>query len=436
MSGIGAAHPVIHDVDELGQIPAPEKPLRVLITAFKSLPNNTRVVRQAKALQARGHEVTVFALHHPSQKLMDESPGVRFMETQYCYLYAPECIKNLSNKYALVGKLWHSTFSELVGHRMLFAVRAWRTFRQEKFDAIVVHDHHSMYAALAAGAFKKTTYILDSVEVPYFKPVPTDRRLHSVLLRHIERRMERFCLRACHYVMTVSHALAAWLISNRYAREAYVVRNCRVYEDIKPLCDIRTHCGLPEGKLLALYLNTVYAGQGLEQLIDALPAIHSNVHLAILGLFDPPALKDELEQRIDALGLRNRVTILPVIPIADLLPYIAGADFGIIPRQKLTINNRVSLPNRVLEMIAARLPLAVCSIEDIARIVLNNEIGTVFNETDTASITREVNRLIEPAMLAQCRKNVIAASKRLDWNREGAYFSYIIEQMAARQCPC
>ncbi|MFW0778072.1 MAG: glycosyltransferase family 4 protein [Rickettsiales bacterium] len=442
----------IYGVDDLDSIPGPNRKLNILIMAFKDLGINTRVYRQAKILSERGHNVTVYAIGNPNQELMDELPNVTFIETGRIKLYTPQVFDDWSRKYGswrqklarALTRVWQQKINMLINHRVIFAKqarvllndrvvfakRAHFAFKKDSFDAIVVHDHHSMYATLAVDPWNKTTTILDSVEVPYFHPVPDKNKW----LRHIDRWVERQCLRRCKYTMTVSNALAKWLIDNKYAKNVWVIRNCRAYEDIVPRGDIRKHAGVKEDQLLGIYLNTVYAGQGVEQMVEALPMMDEKIVLAILGLFSPPEMKEDILALAEKLGVSHRLRILPTVPVPELLPYAAGADFGVIPRQKATINNIVSLPNRVLEMTMAKLPLAVTSIRDIQGVIRDYDMGMVFDETNPQDIADKVNELIRPEKLKHCKENAAKASKRLTWEREGNYFGYIVEQMADGKC--
>jgi len=411
--------------------------LRILILCFKDLTANTRVVRQAQALAARGHAVTVFSLSNPDAALVNATPDVQFIETGRIDLTYPTIFLLAGRVPGLIRfcgrvcrRLWADTVHQLFSRRFHFALLARRRFRGEKYDIILVHDHHSVFAAVAVDPRGCAVTVLDAVEAPYHKGLE-NRRGVAAMFRRVEIAFERRALRRAKHCFTVGHSLARLLRKNGYGPDIEVIRNTRKYEPpISHDRRLRSDTGFPKDSIIALLLSTVYAGQGLEPLIDALPKVDAAVHLAVLGKFIPPGFRDEVAERAHGLGVGERVAILPVVPPATLVPYISGADFGVIPLQKSHLNNSISLPNRVFEMLMARLPLAVCTIDDIRGIVETHDVGVVFRETDVNDIARKLNHLAEPENRRRYRINLDSAARILNWENEGLRFAHCMESYA------
>jgi glycosyltransferase involved in cell wall biosynthesis len=112
--------------------------------------------------------------------------------------------------------------------------------------------------------------------------------------------------------------------------------------------------------------------------------------------------------------------------------YIAGADIGIIARQGRLQNLRLSLPNRLFQMIAARLPVVATPLPEISHFVRTWRLGLLFDESDSAGLAAAVRRLIEPSALPQFRDAADKAARALTWDRESATYVRSIERLAGR----
>lgn len=414
------------------------RPLRVLILCFKDLSSNTRVVRQAQALRARGHDVTVFALEDPDPALAATATGARFLSTGRIDLSYPR-IFHSSDRHSramqfvlrVCRRLWSDTVHQIFSRRFRFAVLARRRFRYESYDVLLVHDHHSIFSAIFVDPFGRSVTIVDAVEAPYHRGVEGRHGL-AAISRGIEIWIERRALRRAKCYFTVSESLVQLLRRGGYGLKVEVIRNARLYETVAPgESAFRLDTGFPDECVIALFLSTAYAGQGLQQLISALPAADASIHVAVLGNFVPQSFRTEITLLAQKLGVSERLSILPVVPPSELVQYISGADFGVIPRQRSPLNNSISLPNRVFEMLMARLPLAVCTIPDIRKIVEDYDIGIVFDETDVDDIARKLNHMASRDQRQHYRRNLEKAVRLLNWENEGQRFARCVEANVA-----
>ena len=180
-----------------------------------------------------------------------------------------------------------------------------------------------------------------------------------------------------------------------------------------------------------MYLNSLYEGQGLEQLVSASVRLPAHIHVATLG---PEAQRGYLAHLLDYVDRQEagaRFHVLPPIAPDDMIAYASGADIGIVPRQNININNRLSLPNRVLEMVMARLPIATSRLPDIEALVAECELGLVFDETDPDDIAHVLQIMAEPERLAVFRMNADRAANDLSWENESKCYVAAIENTLA-----
>lgn len=468
---------------------------RICILARKNLTHNTRVVRQARVLEAEGYDVTIVALQPPSADLMDgldhtrvrivkpEPRALRWLRSRFLRIVLgqrrrwrwnkaytshhgvdavvpPPPIRSLllrpfrplAHKVVLAavtrsgllprdGRLadrdWvaevgtHEVLMEMTRAAMpilmnrAFAEAAEAAVRHEAFDVVQAHDSLALEAAARVARRAKAPCIYDAVEIPDDRSGWTMNHLPRWMLER-EARLHAGIIASCARVFTVSQGLADWMAEHYGIATPELVRNCRYWEAIVPDDRIRRACGLKAGERLALYLNSLYPGQGLEQLVDSLEHLPPQVHIATLGPEARQGYVATLRARAAERGLDGRFHVLEPVSPADMLQYAAGADIGVVPRQNTSFNNYISLPNRVFELTMARLPIAAPSLPDMARFVAAYGIGLSFDETDPVSIAAVIARMLEPEALAGFRAAAEEAATELSWDWEGRRYVRIV----------
>ena len=322
-------------------------------------------------------------------------------------------------------------------YRRIFVRRLAQRIDIADFDLVQVHDAPAL-GVLAALLGRRTlpgVLLFDAVEIPLVSSNPA-QDLAPASTRQREARLHRDVLARCSAsTITVSHGLADWLGSHYDLSDVAVVRNFQLYVEPPAGHEIRQDLGLEDGQRLVLYLNSLYGGQGLEQLIDAIPYLPAGVVVATLGPMIYPEYVKQLTTRATAAGVGARFRVLPPKPPSDMLAYAAGADIGVIPRQNVSLNNTISLPNRVFELVMARLPIAAPSLPDIKAFVLEHGLGQSFDERDPRDIARVIKAMLEPETLARLRDQVQEKAKELCWEREGERYVRLLEAAAeAKRC--
>jgi glycosyltransferase involved in cell wall biosynthesis len=86
------------------------------------------------------------------------------------------------------------------------------------------------------------------------------------------------------------------------------------------------------------------------------------------------------------------------------------------------LNNFLSMPNKFLEMVMSRLPIAVSRLGDMAEMIERHRIGTVFDERDPAAIAAAIEGMLAPQVYPELRANVMKAAEEMTWEREGAAY--------------
>lgn len=311
---------------------------------------------------------------------------------------------------------------------LLFARNIETVFQDRRFDLVINSDNFTLaaghYAALACGAKR----IYDAIELPRLDTRSGDgydcfQKYELDLIHEHEGRY----INQCDSITVIGPSFKQWFPTHYDVRNIQVVRNCRNFETMPHTKESREDLGLAEDDILVLFLNSVYRNQGIEQMIEALTLLPTHVHIATLGPVAQDSYREEITKLAQRHNVENRFHILPPKPWQDMLAYASGADIGIIPRQSERLNNYLSLPNRVFELIMARLPFASASLPDIAEIVRGYDIGEVFDQTSAESIASAILKLTTPDRLAICKKNIETAAADLCWEKEKGKFLSCVE---------
>jgi glycosyltransferase involved in cell wall biosynthesis len=267
----------------------------------------------------------------------------------------------------------------------------------DKLEADVLHAHDvHLLATMArskrrrAGAGQRTTLIYDAHE---FIPglFHTDPAYVDALAS-----MEAEFIPDCDSVVTVSPRIATELQHlHQLDAPATLVTNAPVvdFQSVQP--DIRTLIGLDENATLVVYSGGVNPGRGLEVVIDALARLRHDHHLAIVTNRPGSKYTNSLRLRANHLGVGTRFHVVDFVPPERVVTFLAGADIGVHPMRPGWRNHDWALPNKVFEYAAAGLALVVSDLEEMARFVTDDDLGTTFLPGDADDLARAIRSIAE-----------------------------------------
>lgn len=319
---------------------------------------------------------------------------------------------------------------------LYFAMNAETTVLSldQPFDICIASDNITVLAGRYVSEATGSAFLYDAIELP---PLSTRAgnayRAWNKYQLDLVTEHEKSIIQKCDGVITIGPSIKKWLQENYDTKNVEVVRNCRNYEEIPGTKTIRQDCNLKDHDKLVLFINGVYPDQGVEQLLEALQQLPETVHAATLG----PLAKGDYHQVIRdmaaRLGVADRFHILKEKTWNQMLPYAAGADIGVIPRQPGHLNNTLSLPNRIFELIMARLPVASTSLPDIADIVLRHEIGQVFDAQTPKDMADKITSVLENHKTY--KPNIEKAAQDLCWENEKQKFLNFVESFRPGKRP-
>jgi glycosyltransferase involved in cell wall biosynthesis len=375
----------------------------IIMLVVSDLRVDPRVEREARALASAGYTITVICPElfegAGAQHNINWGPGVSI---KYA---APSGSNFMSEKPGYCADLLY-----------LEAV-------QMKPFAFHAHDLSTAYAALAAARVRGAHLIVDfhewfSENVRWdtsrsaWAPYPPDWK------RELQK-LEARCLSEASATITVCDSIADAMEAKLGGRRPLVIRNIPEMgiTPSREYLPLKQQLGLPESTFVLLY----QGGTGPTRLIE--PIIESLVDAAgcvlvirgpSLDLFGPDYLA--LARRI---GVEGRVILAPAVPSRDVVAAALGADAGIYTVAALCRNFVYALPNKIFEYLAADLPVLVAHYPEASRLVVENDVGLIFDPYDPRSIADSINNLIRDQSLRErFSANARLALERMEAGRE------------------
>ncbi len=313
-----------------------------------------------------------------------------------------------------------------------FADAADKATRDRVFRVVQAHDNYALVAASRLAARDGARLIYDAVELTAHRLATSFTPLER-LFEWRDRRQEAAIFRKADAVTTVGKGVGEWYAQHYRIAPPLVVRNCRYYWPCENDGRLRADVGIGPDEPLIVWFGGIYPQQGVETLIDAMPLMAPNVHLAIIAYVLPRWLQyieEDLPRRAAGLGVADRVHFLPARAPDDLVPYVSGADLGAIPRPSEHLNNFLSMPNKFLEMVMARLPVAVSRLGDTVDVVDEYGIGHSFDEKNIADVAAVIGRMLDPQINRSLKAKVMQAANEMTWEKESVPYVALVRDLA------
>jgi glycosyltransferase involved in cell wall biosynthesis len=360
--------------------------MRITMLLHKSVEFDSRVRREASALTRAGHDVIVLELAPvPSDSSL--SDGFR--------------------RRSVLPPAGVERWMPFHLYRIAFVTFFVRGILASRPDVVHAHDAAMLVPGLLGARLIGARLVYDSHELA--ASVPYRERAWARFVAGIER----LALPRCAAVITVSDGIARRLeLSYRLGTRPTVVRNVSALER-HGVGGLRASLRLSDREPLILHQGAPAPGRGCEVLIDAVTMV-PEARLVFLG--DPePGYERNLRARIESRGLRERVVLLPSIPLSDLLAHTSEADVGVTLLQDTCENHRLALPNKLFEYVAAGIPVLASALPEVERLVKSYGIGWCVTPDDPAAVADGIRQALAHRDDDELRERVSRAAAELRW---------------------
>lgn len=297
------------------------------------------------------------------------------------------------------------------------AALAWRP------DIVHAHDFNALPGAARLARKLGAQLVYDSHELwrrrnrhGSFRP----------LGRSVDALLERRLIRRADLVITVSPSIATWL-QRRYRLPILptVIRNLPPRRGARTNASLRELADLDSERIL-LYTGRITSGRGLDEAMEALPGLPSDVVIVMLGYGDVTYVA-RLRERARQRGLEDRVRLVPAVPPDQVAATAAEADVSLVAIQPVCLSYRFSLPNKLFEAIQAGVPVLASNLPDMADVVHRYKIGALFEPGNAEQLRQGLLHLLAHA--DEYRKAADLARRSLCWEEEVDAFLTAYEAM-------
>lgn len=279
----------------------------------------------------------------------------------------------------------------------------------DKNTILLANDLDSLLPFYLVSKLKNRPLIYDSHEIFSELPSLTNRPK----TKKFWKTLEKFIVPRLKHFYTVSDGYSEWF-HKEYGIKPIVIKNVPKLQTLHNTQDIffKLPEKSPEEKIV-IYQGVLNISRGIEKTIEAMQYV-DNCQFWILG--NGPK-REELIALTQKLNLEKRVHFLGNVKPIILRTITPLADVGISLEEDLGISYRYALPNKLFDLIQAKVPILGTNLPEIKKVITDNKIGKVINNHDPKHIAEKIKELILEGKLPYLT-NLTRASKEYCWENE------------------
>jgi glycosyltransferase involved in cell wall biosynthesis len=345
----------------------------------------------AEALSERGDQVDVISLQKKGQTAHEVINGVRVHRIQ------PRVVNEQGKMTYLYRMLkFFVKSSAFLAKKTLNATG--------RYDLIHVHSvpDFEVFAALFPKFFG-SKIILDIHDiVPEFYASKFDVPADSLIFKSLVL-TERASTAFADYVIIANHLWEKILTARSVNRD-----KCSTFLNYPVPAFFHSYPKTGHnGKIRLIYPGSLNWHQGIDIAIRAFDRIRAMAPEAEFYIYGDGPATTSLRRLITELNLQNRVFIRDFLPLDEIVPLIAGADIGVVPKRSNSFGDQ-AFSTKIFEFMALGVPVIVSKTQ-IDTFYFDDSIVKFFEPGDEKSLADAMLELIKDKQL---RKNI-------SWNAAG-----------------
>jgi glycosyltransferase involved in cell wall biosynthesis len=388
---------------------------------------DSRVQREAQALNKAGHAVTVFCTQDKQKKLppQSEKEGVQIRRTfrKQVHSFKPLTLRHLSGLVSILTGSY-GQFDVVHAHDANMLLVGWILARA--WGAKLVYDSHELWDSMYQFEREQTEK----------SALPAGKKRKTIQEIERTRQVERWLIKRAYALISVNNSLCRML--NETAKLppelCVTLRNTSEYfaSTDKPLPLLREYFNLRPETQVILYQGEIKSARGIEPLLSALELLpQADFALVLMGSIPNAAYAQQLHQRVaESKHLQGRVLFKERVQRNELLAWTASADLGIAPILNIRANNYYCLPNKLFEYLQAEVPCATSDFPELKAIVEGYDVGFTFNPEHLQTLADALTAFFQdPERAARYRKNARNAKHELSWEQEQRKLIALYDQL-------
>lgn len=310
--------------------------------------------------------------------------------------------------------------------RLSTNVSLYRCAVETNPDIIHANDLDTLPSAYYAATRCQAALLYDAHELWSDMGEVRGGRMGKVLALH----SERYFSRRASAVVTVSHYRGEAMSRALNIAAPTIVMNTPYY--IAPEKLVRG-AWLDEfvGKKVVLYQGRFNSSMGLLEAIQAAHYLPPEVVLVFRG-FGPFSAR--MHEAINKEGLTGRVTIVPPVPMKDIVQSAVGATLGLVVYKPVNLNNLYAAPNKLFEFIMAGVPCVGSDLPYLREIICGQNLGLVFQAGDPRDLARAITELLDtPNRMLEMRQRCLEYARQCCWESEGSKLIQEYERLVTKK---
>jgi glycosyltransferase involved in cell wall biosynthesis len=428
---------------------------KVCMFVWNDCTHDARVLKEASTLTKVGYQVTIFAGLNLNTKPHEERDGFiikRFFRPHIFLLYSGQIdllkisisfvffhgrrffksIKLLETKKTdlnpvpkigllVLIKKWAKAMGfnkksvEIIGTSVFYSSATVNAAIKEKAQIYHAHDLNTLQMAYTAARRVGARLIYDSHELY------TEMGARSRIEKQKWTKLEKGLIGKADKVITINQSIAGELVQRYAIAYPEVIMNCPPKTSLNIPAKsgdnlYRTRFNLSPDIKIILYSGGFSSNRGLDLLVQSAFYLKDKRVIIFMG---EGKIENQLRALTDENKLNKKVLFMPSVPQKEVVLYTQSADIGVIPYQKVGLNNYYSTPNKLFDFIMAGIPVAASNFPELKRIIEGNYIGKVFNEKDPKDMARIINEILDDALgYQQMKANAKKTAEVYSWENE------------------
>ncbi|MCU0612691.1 MAG: glycosyltransferase family 4 protein [Candidatus Eisenbacteria bacterium] len=331
---------------------------------------HVRILEEAHALQALGHQVTICAYHlgrDPAGLVVHRIPRIPW----YSKLDA--------------GPSWHKYYID-----MLLTVRALLSGLRDKPDIVHAHLHEGVFIGYFVSRILDVPLVFDLQGSLIGEMLAHEFIADRGLFFRLNRFLETMTTQMADVILASSVGAASYLREDPdfNAKKVHVVPegiDVAMYEKCQDRGRIRQSLGIPGDAPVCVYLGLLYPYQGIDTLVRAAPdafAASPDLHFLIVGFPN----EAHYARMADQTGFGPRFHFVGRVNYEDLPSYLVAGDLAVTPKDSRTEAN-----SKIYNFMAAGLPVVAYDTPTNHSIL--RELGTYVPRGDDRAFARAIGEL-------------------------------------------